>query len=94
MRAVGRGTRSIDVVYHQNGTASRKRTGNDRMMSKRSGRDGFSAAVASLGDRSVPVPFCRACAAGSSSSYGSEMDMAGGSEHEQHGRCLNVNPRL
>lgn len=67
----------MEVVYHQNGTASKKRTGNERMMSKRSGRAGLRAAVASLGETRAPTPFCRACGAGLSPSYGSEMDMAG-----------------
>ena len=45
MRPVGSGSRSMEVVYHQNGKARRIRRGNERVTRRRNEVEGLSLAV-------------------------------------------------
>jgi hypothetical protein len=57
IRSTGSGSRSIEVVYHQNGRARSRRRGKDRVVNSRERVDGFSVAMDSVGvvERALPT---------------------------------------
>lgn len=55
IRSIGRGRRTIEVTYHQNGTARRMSNGKAKVVTRRRFVEGLIAAVISAGVRRSPA---------------------------------------